>query len=83
MAAQGDPGNVLIENIGLFETITVDNLKDSIVITVVNIEEESTLKNGRTFTKWPDGLARYENRPVYLNLYVLFTANFPGWRTSK
>ena len=78
MTAQGDPANVVIENIGLFETDKGSNLDDSIVITLVNIEEESTLKNGKTFSKWPDGLARYENRPVFLNLYVLFTANFSG-----
>jgi hypothetical protein len=78
MSAQGDPANVVIENIGLFETDNGQNLADSIVMTVVNVEEESALKNGRTFTRWPDGVARYENRPVYLNLYVLLTANFPG-----
>jgi hypothetical protein len=78
MIAQGDPANVIIENIGLFETDNGSNLEDSIVITVVNIEEESTLKNGSTYKRWPDGMARYVNRPVYLNLYVLFTANFPG-----
>lgn len=78
MIAQGDPANVVIDNIGLFETDDGDNLDDSLVITVVNIEEESTLKNGKTFSKWPDGMARYENRPVFLNLYVLFTSNFSG-----
>jgi len=78
MTNQGDPANVVIENIGLFETENGQNLEDSIVISLVNIEEESTLKNGTTFTKWPDGVARYENRPVFLNLYVLFTANFAG-----
>jgi hypothetical protein len=78
MIAQGDPANVVIENIGLFETENSQNLADSIVMSVVNIEEESALKNGITFKRWPDGMARYENRPVFLNLYVLFTANFPG-----
>jgi len=78
MSAQGDPANVVIDNIGLYDTDNGDNLADSIVITVVNIEEESTLKNGKQFSKWPDGMARYENRPVFLNLYVLFTVNFPG-----
>jgi hypothetical protein len=78
MIAQGDPANVVIDNIGLFETDDGNNLDDSLVITVVNIEEESTLKNGKTFSKWPDGMARYENRPVFLNLYVLFTSNFSG-----
>lgn len=78
MLAKGDPVNVLIENIGLFETQNSEILADNIIMSVVNIEEESTLKNGTTFSRWPDGLARYSNRPVYLNLYVLFTANFPG-----
>ncbi len=55
MTAQGDPANVVIDNIGLYDTDNGDNLADSIVITVVNIEEESTLKNGKQFSKWPDG----------------------------
>ncbi len=78
MTAQGDPANVIIENIGLFETDKGNDLDDSIVITLVNIEEESTLKNGSQYSKWPDSIARYENRPIFLNLYVLFTANFTG-----
>lgn len=78
LSAQGDPASVIIENIGLFETETGADLKDNIIITLVNIEEESSLKNGQTFSKWPDSKARYENRPIFLNLYVLFTANFPG-----
>ena len=78
LSAQGDPASVIIENIGLFETEQGADLKDNIIITLVNIEEESSLKNGQTFSKWPDGKARYENRPIYLNLYILFTANFPG-----
>ncbi len=78
LTAQGDPAPVIIENIGLFETEQGAELQDNIIITLVNIEEESSFKNGQTFSKWPDGKARYENRPVYLNLYVLFTANFSG-----
>ena len=69
---------VMIDNIGLLETSNADSLTRRIIITVVNIEEESTLKNGKTYMKWPDGIARYENRPVFLNLYVLFTSNFAG-----
>ncbi|OQP60587.1 hypothetical protein A3860_32755 [Niastella vici] len=78
MVTQGDPADVIIENIGLFETEHGADLQDNIIISLVNIEEESSFKNGQTFSKWPDGKARYENRPVYLNLYVLITANFPG-----
>jgi hypothetical protein len=78
LIAQGDPASVIVENIGLFETEQGAHLPNNIIISLVNIEEESSLKNGQTFSKWPDGKARYENRPIYLNLYVLFTANFPG-----
>ncbi len=78
LATLGDPATVLIENIGLFETEHGTDLPGNIIISLVNIEEESSLKNGQSFSKWPDNRARYENRPVFLNLYVLFTANFPG-----
>jgi hypothetical protein len=78
LASQGDPATVIIENIGLFETEHASDLDESIIISLVNIEEESSLKNGKSFSKWPDGKARYENRPVYLNLYILLTANFSG-----
>jgi len=78
LVAQGDPASVIIENIGLFETEQGADLQNNIIISMVNIEEESSFKNGQTFSKWPDGKARYENRPIYLNLYVLFTANFTG-----
>ena len=78
MISQGDPADVIIENVGLFETEHGAGLQDNIIISCVNIEEESSFKNGQTFSKWPDGKARYQNRPIYLNLYVLFTANFSG-----
>ncbi|WP_138478557.1 DUF4255 domain-containing protein [Dyadobacter bucti] len=83
LIAQGDPVPVIIENIGLFETGGAGALPQNIIVTLVNIEEESSLKNGQTFSKWPDNRARYENRPVYLNLYVLFTANFQGGVTPN
>jgi hypothetical protein len=66
---------VLIENIGLFESTTSGvNFDDRIVFTLVNIEEESTLKNSPVVKKNLNGTARYENPPVFLNLYVLITA---------
>lgn len=66
---------VVIENIGLFDSSTSGvNLDDKIVLTVVNIEEESTLKNSAFVRKDPGSNARYINAPVYLNLYLLITA---------
>ena len=78
LITQGDPATVIIDNIGLFETEKGAELDESIIITLVNIEEESSFKNGKSFMKWPDGKARYENRPVFLNLYLLFSANYSG-----
>jgi hypothetical protein len=75
----GDAGDVVVENVGLLETSNADNLNNSIIISLVNIEEESTLKNGKnSFVSGFDQTAQYFNLPVFLNLYVLFTANFPG-----
>lgn len=66
---------VLIENIGLFESATSGvNFDDKIIFTLVNIEEESTLKNSAFVKKDSSGPARYENPPVFLNLYLLVTA---------
>jgi hypothetical protein len=66
---------VLIENIGLFESAGSGvNFDDRIILTLVNIEEESTLKNSPFVKKDFGGPARYENPPVFLNLYLLITA---------
>jgi hypothetical protein len=70
--------NIIVDNIGLFETQHGDALTDNIVITLVNIEEESTLKNQPALRRPFINDAVYENPPVYLNLYVLFTCNYSG-----
>jgi hypothetical protein len=73
-----DTATVVIDNIGLLETPTGNTLTDNIVITLVNIEEESTLKNQPSVKRPFFNNAVYENAPVYLNLYVLFTCNYSG-----
>jgi hypothetical protein len=70
--------NVTIDNIGLFETSKGDTLTNSIVITLVNIEEESTLKNQPALKRPFVDKAFYQNAPVFLNLYILFTCNYSG-----
>jgi hypothetical protein len=69
---------VVVDNIGFLETPNGDNLSNNIVITVVNVEEESTLKNQPAAKRNPPSNVVYENPPVYLNLYVLFTSNYWG-----
>src|SRR5882757_8181930 len=74
-----DPtATVVIDNIGMLETANGDKLSNNIVITVVNVEEESTLKNQPPLRYNPPSNAIYQNPPVFLNLYVLFTSNYWG-----
>ena len=70
--------DVIVDNIGLLETSNSDSLTKHIVITLVNIEEESTLKNNSPLKKGARAFATYENPPVFLNLYVLVTCNYSG-----
>ncbi len=69
---------VVIDNIGLLETANADSLTRRIVITLVNIEEESTLKNSTPIRKGFGTSTIYENPPVFLNLYILITCNYSG-----
>ncbi len=52
------------------------NTNNKLLISLVNIEEESAYKNLPTTTKMTNGSVRYANAPVYLNLYILFACNF-------
>lgn len=70
--------NVVIDNIGLFETSKGDTLTNNIVVTLVNIEEESTLKNQPALRRPVINAGIYQNPPVFLNLYVLLTCNYSG-----
>jgi Pvc16 N-terminal domain len=70
--------NVVIDNVGLFETSKGDTLTNNIIITLVNVEEESTLKNQPALKRPFVSNAVYQNPPVFLNLYVLFSCNYTG-----
>ncbi|MFC7348890.1 DUF4255 domain-containing protein [Chryseobacterium zhengzhouense] len=56
-------------------------LGDKVVITLLNVEEESTLKNRSRYNKVPisENSTQYEMKmespPAYLNLYVMISAN--------
>lgn len=71
--------NVVIDNIGLAETSNGETLTNNVVITLVNIEEESTLKNQPALRRpFINNKGTYQNPPVYINLYVLFVCNYSG-----
>ncbi len=69
--------DVRLENIALFESNQDADL-EGIIISLVNIEEESALKNIRSVRQNAFGGLDYVNPPIFLNLYVLICANFPG-----
>ncbi len=70
---KGQNFNVELGNIALFEKENKD-FEEKIIITLVNIEEESTLKNGRNIRNSMTGY-EYISPPVNLNLYLLITSN--------
>ncbi|WP_162054740.1 DUF4255 domain-containing protein [Pontibacter pamirensis] len=70
-----DPPEVVLGNIALNEAADQDALHEKIVLTLVNIEEEATLKNNRYYHPLPT-TTQYLHSPVFLNLYLLFSANY-------
>lgn len=72
--------NIGLNNVALLESADGANdiQKHNVIISLVNIEEESSLKNGLHYRRTSIGGIQYENPPVYLNLYLLFTTNFPS-----
>lgn len=66
--------DVVIENIANWENDPNNNLKDKIVATLVNVEEESSMKNRRPTQKNMNGGIDYVTPPIHLNLYLLFSA---------
>ena len=78
----GDP--VVSGNISFLESEsggggTVDS--DKIVVSLVNVEEEGALKNGCNI-RTIGASSFYENRPVFLNLFLLYSAHFTDYPTA-
>lgn len=68
---------VFLGNIALLENQTT--LTDKVILTLVNVEEESAMKNSKNWFKNPvTGGIKTAFPPVYLNLYFLFTATLSG-----
>ncbi len=65
--------DIILHNIALMESDSQADLNNKVVITLVNTEEESTLKNKSNILKTPNGI-KYVNSPVFLNLYVLISS---------
>jgi Pvc16 N-terminal domain len=69
-----------VQNIGTMEEDKLKNA-ENLFITLVNISEEATLKNIPHY-KTENQITTYSNPPIYLNLFVLFTACFKKYEQS-
>ncbi|NLE61578.1 MAG: DUF4255 domain-containing protein [Planctomycetes bacterium] len=67
--------------IGDIHALKADNKKRGIYISLVNLEEENTLKNTSHVIRQNDR-AHYKQPPVHLNLYLLFAFNFEKYDVS-
>ena len=77
------PEDIILGNIAVLDSDQEGKLKNKVVISLVNLEEESTLKNGKYYIKSPlnNGI-EYLHSPVFLNLYLLFSATLPDSASS-
>jgi hypothetical protein len=58
-----------------------ENNTDGLYLSLVNLEEEITLRNTSHVLKQNNGI-RYQEPPVFLNLYLLFSFRFSSYETS-
>lgn len=70
----GGANMVVLENVAKHEDPNMSGIADKVILSLINLEEEVTLKNrGVTRTDSSDPL--YKNPPIHLNLYLLFAVN--------
>lgn len=79
----GAPSQAVQGNIAQLDRAEIaTELDNHIVLSLVNIEEERTLKNGTTAFTTGSGDVAYRNRPIHLNLLLLFSANYRNYGTA-
>lgn len=79
----GAPTPAVLGNVAQLDRAEVaTELDNHVVLTLVNLEEERALKNGRVTSTLSDGGVGYMNRPFHLNLFLLFTANYRNYGTA-
>ena len=82
-ASAGGPVQAIWGNIAqLDRTEVATELDNHVVLSLVNLEEERALKNGRVAATLSTGDVGYTNRPFHLNLFLLFTANYRNYGTA-
>ncbi len=71
----------VLQNIGRLEDETLKTT-NKIFISLVNLAEESTMKNNPGHSISGNEIVRYQNPPVNLNLYVLVTAVMTNYENA-
>lgn len=74
---------IILENIALWDSGTGDHakVKDKVVMSLLNIEEETALKNSPHY-HINDNKTEYRNPPINLNLYLLISSNCDSYDKS-
>ena len=74
---------VVLGNISQLDNNNISNdLENKVVLTLVNLGEESALKNNEPYTRTVTGKVNYRNPPIYLILSMLFSANYTNYDTA-
>ena len=58
-----------------------NSLDEKVILSLINAEEESTLRNELYYQK-SNNSTFYQNPPVYLNLYLLFSVNITPYKDA-
>ena len=77
LSSKGLINLVKLENIALLETSANNSEKvdGKIILTLINLDEEKTLKNLPNYKIINKQSTEYKNPPIHLNLYLLISAN--------
>ncbi len=84
LTAEGLSNLVVLENIALLETTSenAENLKNKVVLTLLNLSEESSMKNLPNYKVIDKSHTEYKNPPVHLNLFLLISGNCNTYTNS-
>lgn len=81
------PGDGIESPVAILQNISridEDSLKttNKILISLVNISEESSLKNNPDYRKINNGIVSYSNPPLNLNLFIMITAFMTNYENA-
>jgi hypothetical protein len=84
LSSKGLSNLVKLENVALLETSAenLEKVNGKVLLTLINLNEEKTLKNLPNFKVINKESTEYKNPPIHLNLYLLISANCNTYTNS-